>query len=95
MESEHEAYFARTEVVALDYNPEMADMDNPRGAIYGYAAYVYAEDALGNRCRTHVRSSRLESDALEPAKRMALALTVRLTSLGKLPVDFDRWAFNS
>lgn len=83
-------FFAATDLVVIDVNPEMADIDNPRGEIIGHAAFVYAEDAAGNRCRKFVATSRWESDVLPRAEREALALAARLAA-GRLPVAFDRW----
>ena len=83
-------FFAATDAVVVDVNPEMADYDNPRGEIMGYAAYVYAEDAAGNRVRTHVASSRWMEEFMPQAVQMAAALNQRLAA-GRLPVGFDRW----
>lgn len=84
------AFFAATDIVVIDTNPEMADYTNPRGEIYGHAAYVYAEDARGNRRRLCCKTARLEEDCLPFVERMAAALNVRLAD-GKLPVAFDYW----
>lgn len=83
-------FFAATDIVVLYADPEMADYTNRRGEVYGHAAYVYAEDDAGNRCRLFVAANRLEGDVLPEAERMAEALTARLAA-GKLPVAFDRW----
>ena len=83
-------FFAATDTVVVDVNPEMADYDNPRGEIMGYAAYVYAEDAAGNRVRTHVASSRWMEEFMPRAVQLAAALNARLAA-GRLPVGFDRW----
>lgn len=84
------AFFARTGIVVIGSNPEMADYDNPRGHLFGSAAYVMAEDAQGNRRELHVVTLRSDADALAAAERVAAALTARL-GLGKLPVGFARW----
>jgi len=42
-------YFVRTDIVVVDYNSEMADMSNPRGAIHGDADYIIAETPTGRR----------------------------------------------
>jgi hypothetical protein len=80
-----------TDIVVLGTNPENADFDNPRGHIYGFAAYVVAEDELGNRRRLHVSSGRIESELLQDAGVMAERLTARLKNFNKLPVCFESW----
>ncbi len=84
------AFFAHSDIVATGTNPEMADYTNPRGTIYGMAAYVVAEDADGSRCRMHVATGCRDADVLPAAERLAEALTARLAA-GKLPIGFDRW----
>ena len=42
-------FFVRSEPVVIGQNYEMADFDNPRGLVYGYEAYVVAEDDSGRR----------------------------------------------
>ena len=83
-------FTSRTDIVVIGQNPEMADYDNPRGDIHGFASYVVAEAENGERRCRLVKVSRLESEALEAAQRQATALNVRLAS-GKLPVAFGRW----
>lgn len=81
------------DIVPMDQNPEMADIDNPRGYRYGYATYVYAEDNFGHRRRLYIETlpcSFGELRALERADRTAKALAARLRG-GRLPVAFDRW----
>jgi hypothetical protein len=85
-----EHFFAATDLVVVGTNPEMADYDNQRGDIIRSAAYVYAEDARGNRRRLHVATG-WESEVLPKAEALATALTARLANLGKAPVGFDRW----
>lgn len=84
------AFFAASDIVVIDTDPEMADYTNPRGLIYGVSSYVVAEDARGNRCRMYVATGRCDEDVLPAAERLAQALTARLAG-GKLPVAFDRW----
>ena len=84
-------FFAHTDVVVIGTNPEAADYDNPRGSIFGYSAYVVAEDKAGNRRCTHVATSRWEDEALPKAERLAAALNTRL-ALGKLPIGFAAWS---
>lgn len=86
-------FFASSDIVVIDHNPEMADYDNPRGELYGYAAYVVAEDEFGHRCRLYVETLPCgygERRAMESADRVARALIARLQT-GRLPVAFDRW----
>lgn len=83
-------FFAHSDIVVIGVNPEMADLDNPRGEIYGYAAYVYAEDSKGYRCRLWVATDRSDKVAVEKAEVFATALRARLES-GRLPVAFNRW----
>ena len=86
-------FFASSDIVVTGHNPEMADYDNPRGELYGYATYVVAEDEWGHRCRLYVETLPRgygERRAMERANRMAQALIARLQS-GRLPVAFDRW----
>jgi hypothetical protein len=83
-------FTAHADLVVIDTNPEAADYDNPRGEIYGYASYVIAEAANGERRCRLIKVSRLDEEALAPAYRQAAALNVRLAS-GKLPVAFDTW----
>lgn len=48
-------FFAATDLCVVGSNPEMADVSNPHGNIYGFAAYVYAESEQGDRCRIFVK----------------------------------------
>jgi hypothetical protein len=83
-------FTAYTDIVVIGQNPEMADYDNPRGDIHGFASYVVAEAENGERRCRLVKVSRWEAEALPAAQRQADALNVRLAN-GKLPVAFDRW----
>lgn len=86
-------FFPSSDVVVTGHNYEMADYDNPRGELYGYATYVVAEDERGHRRRLYVETLPCaygQDRAMERADRMALALIARLQS-GRLPVAFDRW----
>lgn len=84
-------FFAATDIVVTGTNPENADIDNPRGEIYGYAGYVVAQAANGERRRLRVCTKDRDDDALQAAQRTADALTRRLNDLKRLPVAFDRW----
>ena len=83
-------FIAYTDIVVIGQNPEMADYSNPRGYIYGFAAYVRAESDRGDTRVNRVCTDRWESDALAKADAQAAALNARL-ALGKLPVGFDSW----
>lgn len=84
------AFFARTDIVITGANPEMADYTNPRGHLFGSAAYVVADSDSGHRRELYVTTRPSDADALAAAERVATALNARL-SAGKLPVAFDRW----
>jgi hypothetical protein len=83
-------FYASADIVVVGQNSEFADYDNPRGYLYGFAAFVYAEALDGTRCRLHISTETRESAALQPAQEMADALNTRLKN-GKLPVAFDQW----
>jgi len=76
-----------TNVVVIGHDNEMADLDNPNGYIYGYSAFVRAENLYGDTWSMHVATGRWEKDVLAKAQAQADALTARL-ALGKLPVGF-------
>jgi hypothetical protein len=78
-------FFAASELVITGTNPEMADVVNPRGNIYGESWSVYAENAHGDR-----RQFWVGTNEKERAERLALALTARMAG-GKLPVAFHQW----
>jgi hypothetical protein len=85
-------FFAMTDLVVIATDGEYADMDNPRGEIYGHAAFVVAEEvATGRRFRHHVKTARWEDRVRPQAEKMAAALTTRLGVMGKMPVAFERW----
>jgi hypothetical protein len=85
-------FFARSEIVVIGQDYEYADVDNPKGNIYGYSAFIIAEDEDGNR-RASVQQfvARYEASVLPRAEKMAAALMARLVNMGKLPVDFAQW----
>jgi len=85
------AFFAASDLVVIDQNPEMADMDNPRGDVYGTAAKVVAENEAGDRRSVVVAVARWAEEVEPRAERQAAALNLRLAS-GRLPVGFDSWA---
>ena len=82
---QHYIFFASSDIVVVGTNTEMADIDNPRGHLFGEAWYVYAENPHGDRRRFY-----MGIDKQIQSERMASALTQRLAA-GKLPVAFDRW----
>jgi hypothetical protein len=84
-------FLAQTDIVVVGRNPEMADYDNPRGDVHGFASYVRAADAAGNTRMLFVKTALFEAEALEPAEALARVLTKRLINFGKLPVGFERW----
>jgi hypothetical protein len=76
-------FFAASDLVVVGTNPEMADISNPRGDVFGEAWYVVAENEQGDRCT-------LACDNKLHAERLADALNVR-ASRGWLPVRFGDW----
>lgn len=84
-------FYARTDVVIIGQNPEMADYDNPRGDLHGFASYVVAANDYGDTREFDVFTSISEREALEPAERLAEALNARFQNFGKLPVGFANW----
>lgn len=83
-------FFASSDLVIVGSNPEMADYDNPRGHLFGEAAYVVAQDERGNRRCLHIKTDRSRNVAMEAAEAVAAALNARL-AMGKLPVGFSGW----
>ena len=85
-------FLGRCDMVVIGSNPENADMDNPRGEIWGYAPYVLAEDAKGyRRVQSIGKPHRYPVDAERIAETVASRLQSRFDCLGKLPVGFERW----
>ena len=84
-------FYARTDIVIIGQNPEMADYDNPRGDIHGFASCVVAANDYGDTRELEVSVSISEREALEPAERLADALNARFQNLGKPPVGFANW----
>lgn len=83
-------FTAYTDIVIIGQNSEMADYSNPRGHIYGFAAYVRVVSECGSTRIKHVATARWETEAVAKAEAQAAALNARL-ALGKLPVGFDSW----
>ena len=86
-------FHAGSNVVIVGSNAELADVDNPRGDIHGFTAYVVAFNEYGDtRLSPTIGTYRSDRDAVEAAEKQAAALQSRYDNLGKLPVGFDRWA---
>lgn len=84
MDSNTLFFYATSDVVVVGQHPEMADIDNPRGDLHGFASYVIAEDCDGFRRCTPVKTARWEDTAMAPAYKLAEALGARQEA-GKLP----------
>jgi hypothetical protein len=65
--------FARVDIVVIGHNPELADMGNPRGEVYGYRADLIAEAPDGSRWVYNVKSwtARHQDDCAPAAMRQA------------------------
>lgn len=85
-------FYACTDLVRIGKNPELANFDNPDGAMYGWQSFVVSEAADGTRTRFKVKYSLVEIEALQPAVRLAEALEARFKNFGKLPVRFNEWS---
>lgn len=83
-------FTAYTDIVIIGQDAEMADYSNPRGYIYGFAAYVCAVSEFGDTRIKHIATARWETEAVAKAEAQAVALNARL-ALGKLPVGFASW----
>jgi hypothetical protein len=83
-------FTAYSDIVVIGQDAEMADYSNPRGYIYGFAAYVRAESESGDTRIQHFGTGRWEAEVMAKAEAQASALNARL-ALGKLPVGFDSW----
>lgn len=83
-------FFAVDEAVVMKVDPEMADYDNPTGAIIGFAGQVCAEDERGNRWFYTVARGYDQAKVLKQAEIMAERLNIRFRQ-GKLPVAFSQW----
>jgi len=86
-------FHAGSDVVVVGSNSELADIDNPRGDIFGFTAYVVAFNEYGDtRLSPSIGTFPSDRAAVEAAEKQAAALQSRYDNLGKLPVGFDRWA---
>lgn len=84
-------FHVKDDIVIVGSDPEMADIVNPRGNLYGHAAFVVAERADGYRSRLHVLTDQHAPTAREPAQQLCDALNARMKNLGKLPIGFSGW----
>lgn len=86
-------FSAASRYVVIGTNPELADYDNKRGAIFGLAYYVQASNAHGDTWELHLFTGHvgLDADNAPKAERVAAALQARLDNLGKLPVNAGAW----
>jgi hypothetical protein len=80
-----------THICITGRNPEMADINNPCGEIYGFSATVRASNERGEAWEYFIGTFANESAALQRAQKLASALTARIQTMGKPPVGFDRW----
>lgn len=80
-------------IVVLYTNPEMADVTNPRGEVYGLSFAVRAVNERGDTWEHHVvTGDRWQERELEAqTQKVAAALQARLDRLGRLPVGFAHW----
>lgn len=81
-----------SDIVVTGQNPEMADVDNPRGDIHGFLAWVRASNPHGDAKILYLGTYPTEWVANATAFKLAQALQTRFDKLGKLPVAFDTWA---
>ena len=81
-------------IVVVGTNPEMADVTNPRGELYGLSFAVRAVNERGDTWEKHVATGSpwQEKELEAQAKKVAEALQVRLDRLGRLPVGFAQWS---
>lgn len=81
-------------IVVVGTNPEMADITNPRGELYGLSFAVRATNERGDTWEKHVvtGSPWQEKELEAQAQKVAAALQVRLDRLSRLPVGFSHWA---
>jgi len=80
------------DLVVMYCNPEMADMNNPRGEVYGYRPFVFVTDIMGNRKTMYTGpATRDDGAALKGAEYVAKCLQARWGNYGKLPIRFCDW----
>jgi hypothetical protein len=78
------SYDVRSDIVVVGYDPEMADMDNPRGERHGLRWLVIATNAHGDR-----------KGMVVPSEAVALSMVgglIARAARGQLPVGFlNHW----
>lgn len=89
------------DMVVTGSNPEYADMDNPKGNLYGFLPFVTVTDCHGNRKRLDVGPAIGQfygfggvgsmNQADEISRVVANRLQARWDNYGALPVRFDDW----
>jgi len=82
------SFTTRSDLVVVGRNPEMADVTNPRGEVFGLLWFVVASNEHGDTRELAVVSS---GDPEAAAKVLATRLGARLLNLCKLPIGFDLW----
>ena len=85
------SFTTRSDLVVVGTNPEMVDVDNPRGHLFGLLWYVTASNEHGDTRELAVVSAAPGSDTKRAAELLATRLGARLLNLGKLPVGFALW----
>jgi hypothetical protein len=80
-----------TDIVVIGRDPEMADVDNPRGNIHGYAAYVMISDVSGRRwVHTKTYTNRWENEARLAAAPFLHAVDTHINSGQDVRLEFWR-----
>lgn len=73
--------YVHTDLVSLGQNPEMADIDNPRGDIMGYSARVYVEKDNGERLsHFHSAENRNNAAAVEAVQALCDRINTHLAA---------------
>ena len=87
---EVEFFESHVDVIVVGHNPEMADLDNPHGKVYGYASFVKAVAPNGATKVQFVADGYSEREVAAKADRLVAIHGIRLDR-GLLPVDFRKW----
>lgn len=86
------AFEGACDLVVMHCNPEMADVNNPRGEVYGYRPFVFVTDYIGNRKTMYTGpATRDDGAALKDAEYVAKCLQARWNNYRKLPIRFCDW----
>jgi hypothetical protein len=80
-----------SEPVVVGSNPEMADMDNPRGYVFGESVCIVAENDKGYRKVFHFGTARWAGNVTAAAEKQVEAMNARAKYLHLLPVGFAQW----